>query len=154
MRVPDFSTIPQPPSISERWYVLFGFLVAGTTLASLGFRHIKRLSQWLWSQLMSGTINPVTTRVKEVDHRVDEASGRLARVEDSLDAITRMVEEVLHEMRPNSGSSIKDAINRLDPAVATIVQRQKQMADDVDELKEAVAEHRGFHDGLDRHHDH
>lgn len=81
-----------------------------------------------------GTIGwRLARRVRRVAHRieefVDDWQGTPGRpgveprpgVMQRLAAIERVVEEVVHEVRPNGGASLRDAIHRVDRRTASIV---------------------------------
>jgi hypothetical protein len=61
-------------------------------------------------------------KVRQVEAKVSTTNANVAAVNDGVAAVTTGVEAVLHQVENNSGTSLKDAVDRIETGQAELVQ--------------------------------
>ncbi|MGK5529373.1 hypothetical protein [Streptomyces sp. URMC 129] len=99
---------------------------AGRGLARLIARVDEVVDDWRGSPERPGVpARPgVLERIAGIEERMCQLLDRVARVESQAAAIE-------HELHPNGGSSLRDAVNRVDARTARVDARTAQIASDV-----------------------
>jgi uncharacterized protein YukE len=110
--------------------VWFGYL-ANFFFAAAGFGAIARFIYKL--------VN------KHQDKKMDDIKTDVDAIKEEL---KNNFEEMLAEWRPNSGSSSKDQMNRMEAGISDLKKGQDVIHERIDKIKEDFAEHKGYHRGL------
>ena len=129
----------------EQWYFYLGLAAASLTVYGLGREHAGRGWRWvtlkLFNSSLQATVQPVVAGVQTVE------AGNAAQ-DARLDQMASSIEKILYELQPNGGGSIKDDVKALKGSVGELLENQKMVVLDVSTLKDQMAEHRGYHEGL------
>jgi len=96
---------------------------------------------FIWNQHRKALAKVVK---KEVNSEIDK---------DFIEKLAREVEQIHHETQHNGGSSMKDALKRLEESTEKgfrkIEEQQEQLERYIQKLDKALERHFGYHEGID-----
>lgn len=96
-----------------------GAVLATATILGFLFKHAHprlRTARLFWQHLVGVEANPVAgqPRVPSLFERLDSLDARLAAQDQVLKAQDDALETIRHEVQFNNGSSVKDAVTRIE----------------------------------------